>query len=657
MAQTMHMKGPKVNGERKPVNFPTKADLVDGLDEKLEEFAESAVEQNPATGETAGLMSAADKQKLDDLQNYTLPAASETVMGGVKLYSNTGESTDGTMTQAAIMNAIRAASASGGGNDEMFVVANNIIDVKIGETNTFVVLTSSNSEINITSSDTSVATVSKTGKVVSVTGVSVGSTAITIAVGNCSATYTAVVDKIKVAIPTVNDRSKTYNGNTQSPIILNEPSATIATVTGKTGTNAGQYTLTYTLNNTNQYEWEDGTTSAKEFSWNIAKATGNLSLSAGAGTVFMSYTKTLEISTPSDGVISAVSSDEEIATVSVSDTTVTITGIKLGEATIAISQAEGTNHYAPTNVDYSATVKLYVDTTLNNNSWAVISEISKLGTGEDYWDVGDCKEITLNGNVGSQLTLSDEKLCVYILDFNYAMNGTAENNIIWGGFKTALTEGKDVALADSAYGTNPNSGTIAFNMNHSWTTNSGNGYYGTNYGGWKGSDLRYDILGATSTAPSGYNTLKSTGNVGYDATEKTLLQPKENTLLAALPADLRSVLRLWSRWIDAVGNSSNADANIKETVDAITLLAEAEVFSARTYANQYEANHLKQMAYYANGNSAIKYSHSDTVSVVYWWGSSPLYTNDYSFCSVNTSGSASSSNARYSTALAPAFKT
>ena len=210
---------------------------------------------------------------------------------------------------------------------------------------------------------------------------------------------------------------------------------------------------------------------------------------------------------------------------------------------------------------------------------------------------------------------------------------------------------------DSVYNTDPTSGTIAFNMNHAWTTSSGNGYYGTNYGGWKGSDLRYDILGATSTAPSMYKQLKSTSNVGYDATSATLTSPKADTLLAALPSDLRNVMRLWTRWVDAVGNPSNVDANIKATVDAITLLTEQEIFGSRTYANQYEANHNTRMAYYKNGNSKVHYKHNDTTSAVWWWEASPRYTNSYYFCSVNTSGSANGSNASYSHAIAPAFKT
>ena len=209
------------------------------------------------------------------------------------------------------------------------------------------------------------------------------------------------------------------------------------------------------------------------------------------------------------------------------------------------------------------------------------------------------------------------------------------------------------------HNTTSTDGTICFTMNHKGqTSTSGSaGYYNTNYGGWKGSNLRYDILGATSTAPSQYNQNKSTSNVGYDATAATLTSPKADTLLAALPSDLRSAMRLWTRWIDAVGNSSNVDANIKATVDAITLLAEFEVQGARTYANEYEKNHQTQMAYYNAGNSKVRYKHSDTSSVVYWWECSPYYSSTYNFCSVHTSGGAYYAAALYCFALAPAFKT
>lgn len=367
---------------------------------------------------------------------------------------------------------------------------------------------------------------------------------------------------------------------------------------------------------------------------------------------------TVTVTTDSDGTINATSADTSIATVSVSGHIVTVTSVGEGSTTVTIQQAASSTYKASQIFDVSVNVA-FISSTLNDNSWAVISTIAQAGEGELYWDVGDCKEITLNGNIGSNLNLSNQKLCVFILGFNHPVNGNNDNNIIFGGFKSSVSGGTDVALCDSQYGTDPTSGTIAFNMNHSHQNSSisGNGYYGTNYGGWKGTDFRYDILGATSTAPSQYNQLKSTSNVGYDATAATLTNPKANTLLAALPSDFRSALRLWTRYVDNKGNSSNTDANVTACVDAgVSLLTEAEIFASRTYANQYEQNHNSRLAYYAAGNSAIKKKHSDTSSAVVWWESSPYYDGTCNFCNVGTSGTAHFTGADYARGLAPAFK-
>jgi hypothetical protein len=337
-----------------------------------------------------------------------------------------------------------------------------------------------------------------------------------------------------------------------------------------------------------------------------------------------------------------------------------VTGVNEGNATITVSIAEGTNYLA---ISQTINVKVqYLPAPgrqLNEYTWNEISQIAQAGVGEDYFDVGDCKEITLNGKIGDYLTLSNQKLCVFILDFNHPENGVAENNIIFGGFKTALSGGKDVALCDSKYNTTSMDGSICFNMNHRGTESGSSGsagYYGSNYGGWKGTDLRYDILGATSTQPSGYNTLKPTTNVGYDATAATLTSPKANTFLAALPSDLRSVLRLRTHYVDNKGNESNVDANVTAVTDAVSLLAEAEIFSSRSHANQYEQNHQQRMKYYANGNSTGKYKHSDMATAVSWWECSPRCDSSDSFCFVLANGYADGSRARYSGALAPALK-
>lgn len=54
-----------------------------------------------ATTEMAGVMTAADKQKLDSLSKYTLPIASATALGGIKLGSGLSVTKDGTVSVSA----------------------------------------------------------------------------------------------------------------------------------------------------------------------------------------------------------------------------------------------------------------------------------------------------------------------------------------------------------------------------------------------------------------------------------------------------------------------------------------------------------------------------------------------------------------------------
>lgn len=465
----------------------------------------------------------------------------------------------------------------------------------------------------------------------------------------------ATPDRTAVAIPTI-DSALTYDGTYQTPTFTNYDSTKMTKSGDEGATNAGNYSTTFTLDD--DYKWSDDSIAPKTVAWSIAKAAGAITLSKNSISLDATTTSdTVTVSRLGDGAISVESSDTSVVTASISGDTVTITEVGEGSATITVSVADGTNYLAATK-DISAKVAFFPapGRTLNEYTWDEISQIAQAGVGEDYFDVGDCKEITLNGKIGDYLTLSNQKLCVFILDFNHPDNGVADNNIIFGGFKTALSGGTDVALCDSKYNTSSMDGSICFNMSHKTTATSGDAQYGYNYGGWKGSDLRYDILGATSTAPSQYNVDKNTSNVGYDATATTLTSPKADTFLAALPSDLRNVLRLRTHYVDNKGNKSNVNANVTAVTDAVSLLAEYEVLGSRSYANQYEKNHQTRMKYYANGNSAKKYKHSNTSTAVFWWECSPYYNTSNAFCFVDTNGGANFYNARYSYALAPALK-
>lgn len=441
---------------------------------------------------------------------------------------------------------------------------------------------------------------------------------------------TGTANRITITSVPSQSGTLTYTGSELTPS-WNNYNTTYMTIGGTTkGTNAGSYTATFTP--TTNYRWSDGTTTAKSVTWSIGKATGSLSLSTSSVTLNTSnLTKTVTVTRSGDGTITATSNNTSVATVSVSGTTLTISHVNktTGSATITVKVAAGTNYTAPSDKTISVTAQ-FVSTALGDNDWATISDVAAAGTGANYWDVGDLKAITVNGTVGTQ-SISGT-YWVYILGF--AHNG-ATGTIDFGTFKnTGAVNATDICLVDSYYGSN-GSTNKCFSMNHSSSN--------TNSGGWKGCDLRYDILGSTNTD-------------GGDAGTTTATSPVSGTLMAALPSDLRAVMKPMTIYTDNTGGGSNTASYVTASIDYLPLLAEYEIFGTRTYANSAEQNYQTQYDYYSAGNSKVKYRHSSTGSAALWWERSPYYYIDYAFCTVSTNGSAANSTARTSNGLAPAFR-
>lgn len=468
---------------------------------------------------------------------------------------------------------------------------------------------------------------------------------------NAANRKTGVANKITISNVPAQSGTLTYNGNSQTPSWSNYNSAQLTLGGTTTGTNATSYNATFTPKA--DYMWSDGSTTDKTVSWSIGKAAGSMTLSASSVTLNASnLTKTVTVTRPGDGAVTATSSNISVATVSVSGTTVTIKHVNqtTGTATITIKVAAGTNHTAPANKTVAVTAQFMpTKKALNDQTWAEIRQVSDAGKGSEYWNVGDRKGVLVKGTVGTLAV--NTTLYVYILGFNH--NSAKEGaGIHFGTFKSALTNGADVCLIDSYYGSYQSyNGTKYFQMNH-WGTSSN---YNTNYGGWKACDMRYDILGSTNKAPSGYGAQKTTSVVGYDAPTNTATSPVANTLMAALPSDLRAVMKPITKYTDSVGNSSNVAGNVTASVDYLPLLAEFEIFGTRSYANQYEQNSQVQYDYYKSGNSKVKYRHSSTGSTAIWWERSPCYNTNGTFCFVYTSGYADGIYASYSFGLAPAF--
>lgn len=219
----------------------------------------------------------------------------------------------------------------------------------------------------------------------------------------------------------------------------------------------------------------------------------------------------------------------------------------------------------------------------------------------------------MNGTVSSGLALSNYTAWVYIIGFdhNKERQGTG---IAFQGFK-ATDKGTPVCLVDSGYDSVPrHTGEPWFSMNES----------DTNSGGWEASEMRIKIM---------------------------------PLIKAAFPSDLQAVIKTSTIYTDNVGgNSGSIEANVTAAQDDVYLLAEYEIFGSNSYANTYEASKQQQYAYYAAGNSKVKYKNNDTASAAFWWERSPNSGNSTGFCNVRTDGSFNLYYASVSSGVSPCFK-
>lgn len=283
-----------------------------------------------------------------------------------------------------------------------------------------------------------------------------------------------------------------------------------------------------------------------------------------------------------------------------------------GTTMITVSYSEG----GVTKTTTQSITVTAISSTLNSNSWATIKAVSDAGKGDSYWDVGDTKTITINGTVQG-FTFSNLSIAVFILGFNHNSSWDGNNQI---HFQIGKISNKLVGLCDSNYGSYVSSG---FCMNTSRT----------NSGGWSNSHMRKTVLGNSGTPSS----------------------PPANSLLAALPADLRAVMKSVYKYTDNTGGGSDTASYVTATTDYLFLLAEFEYHGKRTYANSAEQNYQKQYDYYKAGNSKVHYRHDNTGSAVAAWTRSAYSGSSGYFCLVGTGGTPATTGADYSWALASGF--
>ena len=333
----------------------------------------------------------------------------------------------------------------------------------------------------------------------------------------------------------------------------------------------------------------------------------------------------LVLTAPTGSEITAACGDVALtASVTGSDETgsVTLYPPTLGSWTITATKGDDSTSEAINATeykDYTLTLD-YVNPVLDKNEWKVIKKVADADKGANYWAVGDTKRITLNGKVGAT-TISNLRVDAFIIGFNHNSGKEGSNRI---HFLLGKIGGKFVGLVDSYYDPSGYATTSgAFTMNTS----------DTNSGGWAKTQMRSTVLGAAS-----------------DPTN-----PTANTLLAALPADLRAVMKSVTKYTDNTGGGSNSASAVTATTDYLWLLAEFEVFGSRTYANSSEPSSQAQYEYFKAGNSKIAYKHSAAETAAAWRLRSPNSNANGTFCAVDSGGGANYCDAYRSLALVPGF--
>lgn len=332
------------------------------------------------------------------------------------------------------------------------------------------------------------------------------------------------------------------------------------------------------------------------------------------------FSATITVTAPSGATVTLKKGGSTVDS-KTSTGTVVFTVYETGEYTVEATQGgqstSGTVNVVSSTTSYAITLS-FVSDTLNENSWDTISEVSDAGEGANYWAIGDRKQVTLNGTVGS-LSLSNFSTYAFIIGFNHNSGREGSGRIHFQLAKTALSGGTDICFTDGSY--NSTGSSAAFRMNTSRT----------NSGGWNSSYMRNNICGTSKTSTSG-------------------------RIMGAIPADLRNALKSVTKYTDNTANGGGSVSSyVTATTDFFFLLSEYEVFGNITYGNTYEANYQQQYAYYSAGNSKVKYRHNSTGSAAIWWIRSPSAGDSDFFVCVYAGGTVGDSGASLSLGFAPGF--
>lgn len=247
------------------------------------------------------------------------------------------------------------------------------------------------------------------------------------------------------------------------------------------------------------------------------------------------------------------------------------------------------------------------DPILENNLWKMISKVSSESKGREYWNIGDEKIVKMSGGYieDDYIIPEGETADIYavIIDFDH-------NSEIEGTGITFLLMGKDSETGHETFFRGQSYNTIQSSLRNFKMHFTDTGYVE----GWRGSEMRFDILGSTRVGSSRLETPSDTAT-----------NPIPNSFMSKLDENVRKYMKPITIYTTNDAPVTN-DYEVNATIDYLPLLSEIEVFGECTYSNPDESQYQVHYSEYFNNHNALKYQFQNPNELGMYFLRSPWIT-------------------------------
>ena len=279
----------------------------------------------------------------------------------------------------------------------------------------------------------------------------------------------------------------------------------------------------------------------------------------------------------------------------------TVTASLNGDSSVSEVQA---NEYT----DYSISLE-YVPESLNDATWEQIGELSSSGKAKNYFSVGDSKTIHLSGQIpigsssGYDTFNTDVDVFIIGFDHNPDVEGTNKTTFCLG-----KKNGKMVALSTSGLGKQVSQSVANYQCAFCiWPTEMA-------AISWSQSTMSlYTLSNGSSYSPQ---------------------NPRQYSLMAALPSDLRSVLKSTRKY----AKTRSAGKLIAEACDNYLFLFSEEELRTAIFTTSVDYSYQKRYEYFESGNNfnpSLMLPDGTVDTLGFGDGLCPIWTRDSLFLSDN----------------------